>query len=164
MSSPVLLTDSIRSLNSYPDRLVVLCHKCDSENRVAINSEEVEDKVTLTSTDTGIGQSHIEGIFSIIGLPSIGRRRFKGQESKVGIAIEEVAKDSCHKWELEEQKIELELTGTKSLKDCYDMPRRTRSGMYNSCSGLGCIIGYNTGKCIDFATRNKDCRICIVAA
>ena len=41
---------------------------------------------------------------------------------------------------------------------------RTRSGMYNSRSGSGCIIGYNTGKCIDFATRNKDFRFCSVAA
>ena len=69
--------------------------------------------------------------------------------------IEEAAKDSCHKWKLEEQKIESELTGTKSLKGCYDMSWRTRSEMYNSSSGSGCIIGYNTGKCIDFATRNK---------
>ena len=44
------------------------------------------------------------------------------------------------------------------------MSWRTRSGMYNSSSGSGCIIGYNTGKCIDFATRNKDCRFCSVAA
>ena len=36
--------------------------------------------------------------------------------------------------------------------------------MYNSSSGSGCIIGHNTGKCIDFATRNKDRRFCNVAA
>ena len=92
----------------------------------------------------------MEGIFSIIGLPSIAHTSFK--------VIEEAAKDSCHKWKLEEQKIELELTGTKSLKGCYDMSWRTHSEMYNSSSGSGCIIGYNTGKCIDFATRKKKCR------
>ena len=163
ISSPLLLTDSIFGLNSYPNRLVVLCHKCDSENRIAIHSEEVEDKMALSSIHNGIGHSHIEGIFSIIRLPSIAHRSFKDRERKVGTAIEEVAKDSCHKWKLE-QKIESELTGTKSLKGCYDMFWRTRSGMYNSSSGSCCIIGYNTGKCIDFATRNKDCRFCSVAA
>ena len=112
MSSPLLLTDSILDLNSYPNRLVVLCHKCDSENKIAINSEEVEDKAALTSINTGIGHSHFEGIFSIIGLPRIAHRSFKDRERKVGTAIEEVAKDSCHKWKIDEQKIELVLTGT----------------------------------------------------
>ena len=60
MSSSLLLTDSILGLNSYPNRLVVLCHKCGSENRIAIHSEEVEDKVALASIHTGIGHSHIE--------------------------------------------------------------------------------------------------------
>ena len=66
-----------------------------------LHSEEVEDKVALASIHTGIGHSHIEGIFSIIGLPSIGQKSFKDKERKVGTAIEEVAKDSCHKWKLE---------------------------------------------------------------
>ena len=35
VSSPLLLTDSILDLNCYPNRLVGLCHKCDSENRIA---------------------------------------------------------------------------------------------------------------------------------
>ena len=109
MSLPLLLTDSILGLDSYPNRLVVLCHECDSENRIAIHSEEVEDKVALASIHTGIRHSHIEGIFSIIGLASIAHRSFKDRERKVGTAIEEVAKDSCHKWKLEEQKIEWEL-------------------------------------------------------
>ena len=113
MSSPLLLTDSILGLNSYRNRLVVLCQKCDSENRIAIHSEEVEDKVALASIHTGIGHSHIEGILSIIGLPSVAHRSFKDRERKVGTAIKEVAKDSCHKWKPGEQKIELELTGTK---------------------------------------------------
>ena len=154
MSSPLLLTDSILGLNSYPNRLVVLCHRCDSENRIAIHSKEVEDKVVLASiyTGHGIGHLHMEGIFSIIGLPSIAHRTFKDPERNVCTAIEEAAKDSCHKWKLEEQKTELELTRTKSLKGCYDMSWRTRTGMYNSSSGSGCTIGYNTGKCIDFAT------------
>ena len=82
MSSSLLLTGSILGLNSYPTRFVVLCHKCDSENRIAIHSEDVEDKVALASIHTGIGHSHIEGIFSIIGLLSIGHRSFKDRERK----------------------------------------------------------------------------------
>ena len=140
MSSPILLTDSILSLNSYPNRLVVLCLECDSENRIAIHSEEVEDKVILASIHTGKGHSHIEGIISITGLPSIAHISFKDRERKVSTAIDEVAKDSCHKLKLEEQKIELELTGTKSLKGCYNMSWRTSSGMYNSSPGSGCIL------------------------
>ena len=30
--------------------------------------------------------------------------------------------------------------------------------------GLAVLLANNTGKCIDFATRNKDCRSCNVAA
>ena len=77
MSWPLLLTDSILGLNSYPNRLVVLCHKCDSEKKITIHSKEVEDKVALASIHSGIGHSYIEGIFSIIGLPSIVHRSFK---------------------------------------------------------------------------------------
>ena len=76
---------------------------------------------------------------------------FKDREREVGTAIEEVAKDSCHKWKLEEQTIELELTGIL---------------VYNSSSGYGLavLLATDTGKCIDFATRNKDCRFCSVPA
>ena len=43
------------------------------------------------------------------------------------------------------------------------MSWRTRTRLYNSKSGTGCIIGHNTGKFIDFPTRNKDCRYCDLA-
>ena len=26
------------------------------------------------------------------------------------------------------------------------------------------MVGHNTGKCIDYETRNKDCRLCNIAA
>ena len=68
----------------------------------SFHSEEVEDKEVLASKHTGIGHSHMEGIFSIIGLPSITHRSFEDRERKVGTVIEEAAKDSCHKWKLEE--------------------------------------------------------------
>ena len=72
--------------------------------------------MALASIHTGIGHSHIERIFSIIGLPSIAHRSFKDRERKVGTTIEEVAKDSCHMKKLEEQKIELELTRTIMIR------------------------------------------------
>ena len=52
------------------------------------------------------------------------------------------------------------------FKGCYDVSwrARIRTRMYNSNSGSGCLVGHNAGKCIDHETRNKDCRLCNIAA
>ena len=73
-----------------------------------------------------------------------------------------MAWESSSEWKLEEQRIEVDTTGATELKGCYDMSWRTR--IYNSNSGSGCMVGHNTGKSIDYETRNKDCRLCNIAA
>ena len=50
------------------------------------------------------------------------------------------------------------------LKGAYDTSWSKRGGAYNSLTGRGTIVGTNTGKCIDFATKNKVCRICQIAS
>ena len=86
-------------------------------------------------------------------------------EKVLGDSLENVAQESCQKWKLEEQRIEVDTTGTAELKECHDMSWRARTRMYNSNSGSGCMVGHNTGKSIDYyETRNKDCRLCNIAA
>lgn len=44
----------------------------------------------------------------------------------------------------------------------YDMgwSKRGNGHLYNSLNGYGAIIGFKTGKVLDFATRNRQCRRC----
>ena len=98
MSSPLLLTDSVFSLNCYPNRSIILCRKCDSENRIAIHSDEVEDKVALASIHTDTRHSRTEGISAQLVYQASYIDVSKNWKRKVG--TEEVAKDSYHKRKL----------------------------------------------------------------
>lgn len=40
--------------------------------------------------------------------------------------------------------------------------KRGNGKSYDSLNGYGTIIGYLTGKILDFATRNRKCRLCAV--
>ena len=146
---------------------MVICqncnNKCKIKNKCKIHSDEVEEKLVLGSLHIDIGFTHVEGLLSIVGLPCVSNGSYKKTERKIEPASEKVARESCLKWKQEEEKLEREKTGSKALKGCYDMSWRTRTRLYNSKSESGCITGHNTGKCIDFQTRNKDRRYCDLA-
>ena len=162
-NTPLLLTDCHISNLHHPNSLMVICQNCNNKCKIKIHSDEVEEKLVLGSLHIGIGFTHVEGLLSIVGLPCFSNGSYKKTERKIGPALEKVARESCLKWKQEEEKLEIEKTGSKALKGCYDMSWRTKTRQYNSKSGTGCIIGHNTGKCIDFQTRNKDCRYCDLA-
>ena len=162
-NTPLLLTECDISNLHHPNSLMVICQNCNNKCKIKIHSDEFEEKLVLGSLHIGTGFTHVEGLLSIVGLPCFSNGSYKKTERKIGPALEKVARESCLKWKQEEEKVEIEKTGSKALKGCYDMSWRTRTRLYNSKSGTGCIIGHNTGKCIDFQTRNKDCRYCDLA-
>ena len=48
----------------------------------------------------------------------------------------------------------------KTLKGAYDTSGSKQGGGYNALSGRGGIIGFMTGKCIDYGIKNKVCKVC----
>ena len=48
----------------------------------------------------------------------------------------------------------------KTLKGAYDTSWSKRGGGYNALSGRWGIIGFTTGKYIDYGIKNKVCKFC----
>ena len=162
--SPLALVSGDLDGTKHPNRLNINCEKCNGINKIELYDNEVEEKQVLGTLHSGIGFTHLEGILSIVGLPCMTSAKYKKLQRVVGESLENVARESCSKWKLEDQRIEVDTTGTAELKGRYDMSSRTRTRMYNSNSGSGCMVGHNTGKRIDYETQIKDSRLCNDAA
>ena len=87
--------------------------KCNNKCKIKIHSDEAEEKLVLGSLHIGIGCTHVEGLLSIVGLPCFSNGSYKKTERKIGPALEKVARESCLKWKQEEEKLEIEKTGSK---------------------------------------------------
>ena len=126
-NTPLLLTDCDISNLHHPNSLMVICQNCNNKCKIKIHSDEVEEKLVLGSLHISIGFTHVEGLLSIVGLPYFSNGSYKKTERKIGPALEKVARESCLEWKQEEENLEIEKTGSKVLKGCYDMSWRTRT-------------------------------------
>eukprot|EP00112_Aurelia_sp_Birch-Aquarium-sp1_P014841 Seg323.9 transcript_id=Seg323.9/GoldUCD/mRNA.D3Y31 product="hypothetical protein" protein_id=Seg323.9/GoldUCD/D3Y31 len=158
--SPLNLTGTSFEKNCSVNRLEIICDKCHSKNVVTLHSSEVEEEMVLGCIHTGLGHSHLEAFLSITGLPCIAEEKFKVLERKVGAAVESIARESVERWREKEKNVEMKTFGNNGLKGAFDASWSKRGGGYNALSGRGTIIGVNTGKCIDFGMKNKNCRTC----
>ena len=73
--------------------------------------------------------------------------------------IEQTAKESCQKWREEEKP----RSGEDGMKGSYDAGWQKQGRAHNSRTGQGTMVGLETGKCIDYATKNTYCRNCVEA-
>ncbi|KAK3710522.1 hypothetical protein QZH41_000859 [Actinostola sp. cb2023] len=81
---------------------------------------------------------------------------FKRAEREVGQKIESVARSSCAAW----KSVELESSLDGKIKGSYDYGWQKNKRSHNSKTGQGTVVGYETKKCIGYATRNTSCRRC----
>ena len=118
----------------------------------------------LGALHSGIGHAHYSGLLSTIGISSLSSSNFKNRERESGKAVEEVARESCQRFNDEEKR--LSSTGEEEIVKVgvsYDMGWRKRGRSHDSSSGVGTAVGLQTGKVISYATRNTICRVCAEA-
>ena len=122
---------------------------------------DVNSRAGLGALHCGIGHTHYSGLLSTLGVPSLSSSNFNKRERESGKAVEEVARESC-KLYTDEQK-RLSSTGDEEVVKIGvsdDMGWRKRGRSYDSSSGVGTVVGLQTGKVISYATRNTMCRVC----
>ena len=125
---------------------------------------DVNSRAGLGALHSGIGHAHYSGLLSTIGISSLSSSNFKNRERESGKAVEEVARESCQRFNDEEKR--LSSTGEEEVVKVgvsYDMGWRKRGRSHDSSSGVGTAVGLQTGKVISYATRNTICRVCAEA-
>ena len=116
---------------------------------------------------TFLGRRFSMGMFlysNRIGISSLSSSNFKNRERESGKAVEEVARESCQRFNDEEKR--LSSTGEEEVVKVgvsYDMGWRKRGRSDDSSSGVRTAVGLQTGKVISYATRNTICRVCAEA-
>ena len=84
----------------------VECHKCGRKNEICTSRQhhsgkrgpgayDINTRVALGATDSGIGYTHINSLFTALNISTINRSAYKRREREIGHAIEEVAASSC---------------------------------------------------------------------
>ena len=95
----------------------------------------------------GIGETHLNSIFSTMNIPTMSRASFKKREREVGSIFESVAKKSCEDVAITE-KYSAAFTGAKPDENdlipvslSYDMAWQKRGKGFNSNTGQGAVMG-----------------------
>ena len=69
-----------------------LAHKSGASGPMAY---DINTKSALASLHTGIGETHLIGILSVMNIPTMTRASFKTREREAGKAVETVAGHTC---------------------------------------------------------------------
>ncbi|XP_061194397.1 uncharacterized protein LOC133202576 [Saccostrea echinata] len=120
---------------------------------------DVNTKLALGMLHAGIGQKKVSMLLSVLNIPSMCHKTLKKTEREVGKALKEVAKKSCD----DMTAVEKESSSTPNeLSVSFDggWQKRASGRSYSSLSGHAAMIGNETGKIINFATRNSYCKVC----
>ena len=116
----------------------------------------------------GLGSSALNRYFASINVPPLSIKGTKKREREIGPTIEKLAKSSCR------DGIDTEIqaigdgveTGleTTELTASFDMGWNCKGSgrAYNSKSGQAVMIGKNSGKILNYATRKSNCKQCEV--
>ena len=118
--------------------LSVVCEICKKINKIKTSRQhqfgkrgpqpyDVNSIIAFGAIDNGIGYSHINSFLTTLDIPSINRSTYKRREREIGLAIEDLAANSCEM--VLENEIEIEkATGTVPGENCllplsfsYDM-------------------------------------------
>ena len=140
-----------------------LAHKSGASGPMAY---DINTKSALASLHTGIGETHLNGILSVMNIPTMTRASFKTREREAGKAVETVAGHTCVETiEIEkENAIKIGETPDENnlvpISCSYDMGWQKRGKGFNSNTGQGAVMGLHTGKIMDYATKTKTCRVC----
>uniref|UniRef100_A0ABD2WA73 Integrase catalytic domain-containing protein n=1 Tax=Trichogramma kaykai TaxID=54128 RepID=A0ABD2WA73_9HYME len=83
----------------------IACTKCKLNHCIKTNENEINDQLALGMLDTGTGTSQINSLLSTLDIPTVSKTTMKRHERIVGVAIEDVAKNSCVESILLEKKL-----------------------------------------------------------
>ena len=117
---------------------VIICPVCGKNNEIKTSEQhksgqrgppafDVNTRVALGCLHAGIGQTHINNLFSTLNAPTINSVTFKLREREVGKAVEVVAKSSCQdclvieKQEALESGVQVDDNNLVPISCSYDM-------------------------------------------
>lgn len=147
---------------------MVKCQFCDDVNIVRTDEthdntdkkgpkkSKMNEQVVLGTIYSGNGHAQLESLLAPLGVACMDSKTYKSIERDVGRQIEQGVRESCNKWSA----VEKSITNSSDLAISYDMGWQKRGKAHNSSTGQGTAVGVNSGKVIDFETRNLSCRIC----
>ena len=155
----------------------VACHNCGRTNEISTSRQhhsgrrgpgayDINTQVALDAIDSGIGYTQVNNFFTTLNVPTINRSAYKQREREIGLAVEEVAANSCRM--ALQNEIDIEKTHGKTpdpdglipLSIPYGMQWLKRGRANDSLTGHGAIMGSKTKKVLDYSCANKLCRIC----
>ncbi|CAG2194346.1 unnamed protein product [Mytilus edulis] len=139
--------------------LKVLCtnKSCGNINAIPTGKQhdhkiwDVNTKLALAAIDLGLGEHQINGLLSILNIPTVSHCMIDSRIREVGDVIESVADQSME-----------ESDGNDNVTVSVDAAwqRRGSGRSYDSLTGHCSMIGSKTGKVINYKWRSKACRIC----
>ncbi|XP_043263650.1 uncharacterized protein LOC122403914 [Colletes gigas] len=122
---------------------------------------------------TGGGYNQLEELLSGINVSCMSRRIYKKCQNDIIDAFEVAAQREMEDAAKEERELAIargdvlpgcNIPWIAVVADGSWMKRSYRGGDYNSLSGVGVIVGYNTQKVLHANVKNKFCMICQTAA
>ncbi|RUA06481.1 MAG: hypothetical protein DSY43_01900 [Gammaproteobacteria bacterium] len=172
-TGPLDLSKVKDSIQRDPTYLHVICQKCGHINNVNLQETDNNDKeerrgrkinplarrAVLGCLHQGLGHSQYEGLMASMNIKAMSENTFKRAEREVGVMIEETSKESCDKWRKKEKRRGKGV----GMKASYDAGWQKQGRAHNSRTGQGTMVGLQTGKCIDYGTKNAYCRKCVEA-
>ncbi|CAC5378782.1 unnamed protein product [Mytilus coruscus] len=149
--------------------LKVLCtnKSCGNINAIPTGKHDhkiwdVNTKLALAAIDLGLGEHQINGLLSILNIPTVSHCMIDNRIREVGDVIESVADKSLEEWTEKEKEMTRESVGNDNVTVSVDAAwqRRGSGRSYDSLTGHCSMIGSKTGKVINYKWRSKACRIC----
>lgn len=129
-------------------------HECDDKR--GRKRSKLNERCVLGVLHSGNGHQQLENLLAPMDIQCLHSKSYKSIERRVGKQIENVADSSCKKWlEMEKETVD----GNQGLAISYDMGWQKRGNAWNSRTGHGTAVGKNTGKIVDYQTKNSACRI-----
>ncbi|XP_076082639.1 uncharacterized protein LOC143053746 [Mytilus galloprovincialis] len=123
---------------------------------------DVNTKLALAAIDLGLGEHQINGLLSILNIPTVSHCMIDSRIREFGDVIESVADQSMEEWTEREKEMTRESDGNDNVTVSVDAAwqRRGSGRSYDSLTGHCSMIGSKTGKVINYKWRSKACRIC----
>ncbi|CAG2209294.1 unnamed protein product [Mytilus edulis] len=130
----------------------------------------IADHLQQSAIDLGLGEHQINGLLSILNIPTVSHCMIDNRIREVGDVIESVADKSMEEWTEKEKEMTRESDGNDNVTVSVDAAwqRRGSGRSYDSLTGKPfypdlehfSMISSKTGKVINYKWRSKACRIC----
>ena len=163
--------DIIKETRSgYGSWLEIKC-ACGASNKVATDTTHrnaikgpgrpifyINTKIASAMLHTGFGSTTTGRFFNAIGVPALTSKNLKSREREIGVHFQNIASESC------KQSLQEEAEKNDGIVASFDAGWQSRGSAraYNSKSGHAALIGTSTGKIINYAVRNRNCKQCEV--